>query len=206
MRPHPPEILIDEEYAGIIYFIPAPELDLWIRKTFLDSESPLYNEEHIHLTKADFRCMWTNVPNVKQMMRVAATAEMPFIRGSAWAKARQELQFQEWFGDVPDFLITFDAGLANEATDLQFCARVEHELYHCAQAKDKTTGSPLFNGDTDQPKFAMKGHDVEEHVGVARRYGIHGCAGAAIAFVEALEREPEVGEAEILGVCGTCGR
>lgn len=133
MRPRPPELLI-EEYVGIDYFVPSPELDLWVRRTFLDDSSPLYNEDHIHLTKADVRYMWTNVPNVKGMKRVAGTAEMPFFRGSVWQKHRAILQMQEWFGGIPDFLITFDAGLANTATDLQFCARMEHELYHCAHA------------------------------------------------------------------------
>jgi hypothetical protein len=204
MRPRPPEILIDEEYVGIVYMLPAPELDAWIRKTFLDDSSPLYNEEHIHLTRADFRSMWTNVPNVKGQMRVAATAEMPFMRGSAWSKARQEVQMQEWFGGIPTFLLTFDAVLAVEADDLQFTARVEHELYHCAHARDEF-GAPKFN-DAGQPKFTMKGHDVEEHTGIMRRYGPHGCAGDTIAFLEAAQRMPEIGEVEILGVCGTCGR
>lgn len=204
MRPHPPELLIDE-YVGIDYFIPAPELDVWIRKTFLDDESPLYNEEHVHLSSAHTGYLWTNVPNVKQMQVVAATAEMPFFRGNAWQKHRQLMQLQEWFGDIPDFLITFDARLAQIADNLQFCARSEHELYHCAQALDGF-GSPKFRGETGLPIYALKGHDVEEHTGVMRRYGPGGCAGDTIAFVEAAQRQPEIGAVEILGVCGTCGR
>ena len=204
MRPRPPEILVDE-YVGIDYFIPAPELDAWVRRCFLSEESPLYNEEHIHLKAAHVGYLWTNVPNVKQMQRIAATAEMPFFRGNAWSKHRQILQMQEWFGHTPDFLIIFDANLAYIATDLQFCARTEHELYHCAQALDDF-GQPKFKADSGLPVFAIKGHDVEEHTGVARRYGIHGCAGDTPAFVEALQRQPEIGAAEILGVCGNCGR
>lgn len=204
MRPFPPELLI-EPYVGIDYFVPAPELDLWVRRAFLDSFSPLYNEDHIHLTKAHIGYLWTNVPYTKQMMTVAATAEMPFFRGSAWQKHRQIMQIQEWFGGIPDFLITFDAALAEIATDLQFCARTEHELYHCAQALDKF-GCPRFDEETGRPKFAMKSHDVEEHVGVMRRYGPTGCAGATVAFIDAANREPEIGLAEILGVCGNCGR
>lgn len=204
MRPFPPEILL-EEYVGIIYFIPAPELNVWVRKTFFDSASPLFNFEHLHLTKAHIGYLWTNVPFVKQMKEIAATAEMPFFRGSAWQKNRQILQMQEWFGGIPDFLITFDAQLAQKATDLQFCARTEHELYHCAQAVDEF-GSPKFRADSDMPVFALKGHDVEEHTGVMRRYGPRGCAGATLEFLEAAQREPEVGEVEILGVCGNCGR
>ncbi|HEX8289801.1 MAG TPA: putative metallopeptidase [Pyrinomonadaceae bacterium] len=203
MRPRPPELLI-EEYVGIDYFVPSPELDLWVRKTFLNPMSELYNPEHEHLSKAHIGYLWTNVPNKKAGMIVAATAEIPFFRGNAWQKHRQIMQMQEWFGDIPDFVITFDAALANSATDLQFCARTEHELYHCVQAVDRY-GSPMFHGETDQPKFALKGHDVEEHVGVMRRYGPAGCAGETLAFIEASKNEPEIGIAEILGVCGTCG-
>jgi hypothetical protein len=203
MRPFPPELLI-EEYVGIDYFVPAPELDLWVRQTFLDSLSKLYNPDHEHLTRAHIGYLWTNVPNVKQMNRVAATAEMPFFRGSAWQKHRQIMQMQEWFGGIPDFVITFDAELARAADDLQFCARTDHELYHCAQALDKFN-CPKFDEETGQPKFAIKGHDVEEHTGVIRRYGPGGGAGDCVAFIEAANREPEIGLVEILGVCGSCG-
>ena len=203
MRPRPPELLL-EQYVGIDYFIPSPELDLWVRKTFLNSYSELYNEEHIHLAKAHIGFLWTNVPNIKQGKIVAATAEMPFFRGGAWQKARQTMQMQEWFGEVPKFLITFDARLAQDATDLQFCARMEHELYHCAQKRNEH-GEPLFNPITDLPSYTLAGHDVEEHTGVMRRYGPAGCAGDTLAFIEASKYEPEIGAAEILGACGTCG-
>src|SRR5687767_8823675 len=128
MRPRPPEILL-EQYLGIDYFIPSPELDLWVRKTFLSSDSPLFNEEHIHLSKAHLGFLWTNVPNVSKMRAVAGEAERPMFRGGAWQKHRQEMQFQEWFGGLPDFVITLDAGFAASADDRSFCALIEHELY-----------------------------------------------------------------------------
>lgn len=202
MRPFPPELLI-EEYCGIDYFVPSPELDLWVRRTFLDKLSPLFNPEHIHLTAAHIGYLWTNVPNSKQMNIVAATAEMPFFRGNAWQKHRQIMQMQEWFGGIPDFLITFDAQLAMRANDLQFCGRTEHELYHCAHKLDRF-GAPMFDEETGRPKFALKGHDVEEHVGVMKRYGPKGCAGRTIDFIEAAQSDPIIGEVELLGVCGSC--
>lgn len=202
MRPLPPEILI-EEYVGIDYFIPSLELNLWVINTFLNELSPLYNQEHEHLSQAHIGYMWTNVPHKKDMKTVAAMVEIPFFRGNAWQKHRAIMQMQEWFGGIPDFVITFDAQLAQSASDLVFCGRMEHELYHCAIALDNF-GTPKFNNKTGQPKFAICGHSVEEHTGVIRRYGIGAGAGETIAFVEAANRQPEIGVAEIEGVCGTC--
>ena len=202
MRPFPPELLIDE-YEGIDYFVPSPELDLWVRKSFLDDQSELFNQDHLHLNKAHIGYLWTNVPNTKQMMRVAATAEIPFFRGNAWQKHRQMMQMEEWFGGTPDFVITFDAGLAHTASALEVGARTDHELDHCAQALDKF-GSPKFDAETGQPKFTLKGHDVEEHVGVIARYGVGGGAGKTRELVEAANRAPVIGLAEIEGICGTC--
>lgn len=204
MRPFPPELLI-EEYVGIDYFVPSPELDLWARRTFLNELSPLFNEEHIHLTKATIGWLWTNVPNIKGGNIIAATAEMPFFRGSAWQKGRQLMQMDEWFGGTPNFLITVHAPLAQKASDLQFCARIDHELYHCAQKKDEN-GAPLFNTLTELPIWTIKGHDVEEYTGIMRRYGPRGCAGDTVAFIEASKYEPEIAEVDILGACGNCGR
>lgn len=202
MRPFPPEILL-EDYVGIDIFMPAPELDLWARRTFLDDDSKLFNEDHIHLTKANIGWLWTNVPNTKGGNVVAATAEKPFIRGSAWQKGRQLMQFDEWFGGVPDFLIIVHAPLAQIANDIQFCGRIDHELYHCGQAKDEF-GSPKFSGETDQPVFTIKGHDVEEHTGIMRRYGVRGCAGDTVNFIYYSTLEPEIEEVDILGACGNC--
>lgn len=202
MRTKPPELLI-EEYVGIDYFVPSPELDIFVRRTFLDSLSPLFNEEHEHLNKAHIGYLWTNVPFVKQMRPIAGEAEKPMFRGGTWQKHRQEMQFQEWFGGIPDFVITLDANFANQAEDRDFCALLEHELYHCAQAKD-AFGCPKFNLQTGFPIFAMRGHDVEEFIEVVRRYG---CSENVRRLVEAaVDENGKLSAVDISAMCGTCGR
>lgn len=201
MRPFPPELLINE-YVGINYFVPSPELEEWTRKTFLNDESPLHNPEHAHLLQAHIGYLWTNVPNVSKMRGVAGTAEMPFFRGAKWQKARATMQMQEWFGAIPDFVITLDANYCNQISDTNFCALVEHELYHCAQALDEF-GAPKFNALTDRPIYTMRDHDVTEFVGVVTRYGI-GAVANGTAFVEAANSEPAIAHADISKMCGNC--
>jgi hypothetical protein len=48
----------------------------------------------------------------------------------------------------------------------------------------------------------MRGHDVEEFVGVVARYGAEATGVAAI--VDAAKAGPTIGRASIAGVCGTC--
>ena len=79
-------------------------------------------------------------------------------------------------GDLPDFLITFNTVYAAEADDATWCARCEHELYHCGQAMDRW-GSPRFNPFTGLPVFCVRPHDCEEFVGVVKRYGGQAAAG-----------------------------
>lgn len=47
---------------------------------------------------------------------------------------------------------------------------VEHELYHAAQETD-AFGAPKFNRSTGRRVFTIRGHELEEFVGVVRRYG-----------------------------------
>jgi hypothetical protein len=119
------------------------------------------------------------------MHRIVGQAEPGVRRGmGAWAKSRAELQLRQWFGSIPDFLITIDATYAASCGDVEFCSFVEHQLYHCGQERD-LFGAPKFTK-YGRPVFAMRGHDVEEFVGIVRRYGV----GAAAGYV----RE----------ACGTC--
>lgn len=200
MRPFPPEIALDE-YAGTDIFTPSPALEVWAMETFIDENSPLCNPDHAHLYGANIGFLWTNVPNSRNQRVIAGTAEVPFFRGGKWQSARQSMQMQEWFGNLPDFVITLDARIAQSMSDAQFCALVEHELYHCAQQLDMF-GMPKFDRN-DRPKFAIRGHDVEEFVGVVRRYGI-GTVANGEAFVDAAIAEPEIEAVEIGRMCGTC--
>jgi hypothetical protein len=204
-RPYPAHDLATlSDLEMLDRFVPAPELLEWIRATFLDEASLLYNHEHAHLRDADLGVLWTNCDNSRQMRAVIGQAElMPPMAMGKWQRARAIQQIEEWFGGMPDFLLTFSAPAAAGMDNPSFCALVEHELYHCAQKRDKY-GMPAFNKDTGKPILVMRGHDVEEFVGVVARYGAE--AAGVSAMVDAAKAGPTIGRASIAGVCGTCLR
>lgn len=211
-RPHPPAFLFD--VAGLLethraflstgLTVPAPDLEEWIRTTFIAEGAPLENPHHAHLQQASIGCLWATSPNKRHMQRVVGQAEIPAFRGNAWSKSRQEQQIIEWFGAVPDFVLTFDAAHAAEVDDATFCALIEHELCHCAPVLDEF-GAPKF-GQDGRPKFGIRGHDVEEFVTVVERYGASAAAGRTLDLVAAAQRGPTIAPALIAHTCGTCGR
>ena len=201
-RPFPPEVL-----AGHLRhpegFKPAPEVAAWLRQAFIEP-GPLHNPEHGHLRLANLCVLWTNASNAKAGNIIAGTAEMPKVDGAQWGKAKARYQYQEWFGRTPEFLITLDAPMCAQATDSQFCALIEHEMYHCAQARD-AYGCPKFNRDTGRPIFTIRGHDVEEFVGVVRRYGAAGVLNPKVReMVEVAQNLPEMSRSRISLAC-SCG-
>ena len=103
---------------------------------------------------------------------------------------------------VLSFLITFAASYAADCTDAEWCALVEHELYHVAHARG-LFGEPLFTKE-GRPRLEIRGHDVEEFVGVVRRYGTGNPEGNLARLVEAAGRAPEVSRLQVAGACGTC--
>jgi len=110
-----------------------------------------------------------------------------------------EQQMFDWFGSVPAYIITLAADYCAECSDEEFCALVEHELYHIAQATD-AFGAPKFT-QGGLPKLVMRGHDVEEFVGVVRRYG---ASEEVQALVDAAKGSPEVSKINVARSCGTC--
>lgn len=126
-------------------------------------------------------------------------AEQLMIRAGGWQKARQEQQMRSWFGEEPAFLITLAGDYCAQCSEAEFCALVEHELYHIAHKADKD-GAPAF-GDDGMPKLEMRGHDVEEFVGVVRRYG---ASHDVQQLIDAASRPPEVAKINISRACGTC--
>jgi len=199
-RPKPPETLFDIENIGT--FTPAPEIIDWARQTLINEGASLHNPEHAHLEHAIIGALWTNVPNSKNGRVILAQAEPgdPMAMGK-WAKARARQQVEQWFGNIPDFILTFDAGYAATCSDIEFCALVDHELMHCAQATDEY-GQPKFSRTTGLPIWAMRGHDIEEFTSIVRRYGAE--AAHADAFIQAARQGPEIGEASIARACGVC--
>lgn len=187
-------------------FLPAPDVLEWAFGSFVDPDAPLANPDHAHLVDARLGVLWTNVEYRRHGLIVAGQAEVPMFRCGAWQKARQEAQLLAWFGaPLPDFVITLSGPIAAELDDATFCALVEHELYHCGQQLDEF-GQPKFSRLTGLPIFAIRGHDVEEFVGVVRRYGVGAAAGETAALVAAAQRAPAVAAADVSRLCGTCER
>lgn len=199
-RPQPPADLI--EPAALPLFIPAPEIIEWARETFIVPDAELVNEDHVHLNHAAIGALWTNVANSRNGRRIVGQCELGQPQGAMgrWSKARAEQQVIGWFGQVPDFILTFDACYWAECSDAEAMALTEHELSHAGQQQDEF-GAPKFRK-SGLPAFGMRSHDIEEFVSVVRRYG----AGAAHveALVAAAKEGPTISAARVSRACGTC--
>jgi hypothetical protein len=200
-RPYPPASLVElSELSDFgIRLTPAPEVWEWLQAEILVDTGSIHNPDHAHLLDADIRVMWASSSFSKQGRTVLGQAEQVAFRAGGWQKARMEQQMRDWFGDVPAFIITLAADYCSQCSDEEFCALVEHELYHLAHAKDKY-GQPAFTKE-GAPKIEMRGHDVEEFVGVVRRYG---ASREVQALVDAASKPAEVGKLNISRACGTC--
>lgn len=200
-RPRPPASLVELSELNDfgIRLSPAPEVWEWLQAEILANTGSIHNEDHAHLLNADIRVMWASSSFEKQGRTVLGQAEQVAFRAGGWQKARMEQQMRDWFGEVPAFIITLAADYCSQCSDTDFCALVEHELYHIAQAKDQY-GAPKFTQE-GLPKLEMRGHDVEEFVGVVRRYG---ASTDAQALVDAANKPAEVGNLNIARACGTC--
>jgi hypothetical protein len=201
-RPLPPAGIGEFRDSAPFNFAPALDVEAWVRETLLADGGALYNEDHRHLEFADIAFMWAASGFTKQMRRIIGQCEEVTFRCGPWQKGRQEQQMWEWFGRVPQYLITMDANFCRECSDVEFCALVEHELYHIGQQKD-VFDAPAFTKD-GLPKLGMRGHDVEEFVGVVRRYGVGHPDGAIAELLRAASSTPEVGQIQIARACGTC--
>ncbi|CCF09280.1 putative metallopeptidase [Pantoea ananatis] len=197
-RPTAPASFI-EEFHPHIMLIPAPEVLEWINQQILSEEGHLHNPDHAHLIDANIRVMWASSAFSKKGRTVLGQAEEVTFRAGGWQKARMEQQMHEWFGEVPDYIITLAADYCAECGDAEFCALVEHELYHVAQKTDEF-GAPEFTRD-GQPRLCMRGHDVEEFTGVVRRYG---ASEEVKQLIDAASQPAEVANIDIARACGTC--
>lgn len=200
-RPFPP---IDMMADPAPRFAPAPDAAAWLTDAFIARDAWLRNDDHEHLRHAAIGVVWTNVRNVRSQRRIVGMAELMPPQGMTgkWQRARAAVLVESWFPRQRlDFLITLDALYCAHSEPAAFCALVEHELYHCAQ--EQRDGAPVFRKD-GTPRWAMRGHDVEEFTGIVRRYGA--AASNAGALIEAAKRRPEVSEAALRGICGSCLR
>lgn len=195
-RPMPPADLLESLWLTLQ---PAPDVWEWIQAEILATTGGIHNEEHAHLIDANVGVLWASSAFAKKGRTVLGQAEQLMIRAGGWQKARQEQQMRDWFGEEPEFLITLAADYCAQCTEAEFCALVEHELYHIAHKLDKY-GAPAFTQD-GLPRLEMRGHDVEEFVGVVRRYG---ASPDVQQLIDAASRPPEVAKINIARACGTC--
>ncbi|HHQ1838521.1 TPA: putative metallopeptidase [Acinetobacter baumannii] len=207
IRPFPPQELIDKaDEEEAIRLAPAPDLMNWVIANFLTIGGPLHNPDHDHIAElihgneqflafawASSACM------VKKRMILGQCEKVMFNQGG-WKKARQEQQMRDWFGYVPAYLITIDASYCDQATDRDFCALIEHELYHIGVERDED-GDPLISEMTGLPKHYLAGHDVEEFVGVVKRWGADE---SVKRLIEVAKQAPFVSDVNISKCCGTC--
>lgn len=200
ITPNPPESLLQIEDR----FEPAPELEQWFRSYFINPDARYFNKDHEHLQRATIGVLWTNAKNDRAGQVIAGTAELARFGGGKWQQARQECQIKNWFGLLPDFIITFSIWCWINANVWSRMATSEHELYHCGQARD-SHGDLRYNKD-DIPIWFLKPHDAEEHIGVVRRYGPGNAAGGVLELVKAAMNAPEIAPASNVGMCGTCKR
>lgn len=196
-RPTPPA------YPILGGFVAAPEIFEWLHATIFDKDHALYNKDHDHLHDVDMprlSFLWADVEASQKQRRILGTCEKVIFRAGGWQKMRQVSQMCDWFGDVPEYLITLDAEYCRTCSDTDFCMLIEHELYHIAQAKDEF-GEPKFSRMTGEPSLMIAAHDVEEFVGVVRRYGM---SEDVRKMVEVANKQPEVSLASVAHACGTC--
>ncbi|MBZ7829907.1 putative metallopeptidase [Raoultella planticola] len=203
-RPFPPVNFIGENWLPYTRIIPATEIGEWVNQHILSDEGRLHNPDHEHLANAladaDIAFMWASGAFTKSGRVVLGQCEQVMMRAGGWQKSRMEQQMHEWFGRIPKFIITLAADYCEQCNDLEFCALVEHELYHIAQATDDY-GAPKFNKETGMPVLNLRGHDVEEFVGVVRRYG---ASKDVQEMVDAANRSAEVAHIDVARACGTC--
>lgn len=199
-RPLPPASFAEVSFST--RFEPAHELAAWVRRTFIEEGGALFNPEHKHLADASIGWLWASDGYAKQGRRVLGLTERVQSMGNPWAKARAEQQLAQWFGEVPEFLITLDGFHCATCSDADFCALVEHEMMHIAQATDEF-GAPKWRKD-GRPALSIRGHDVEEFVGIVRRYGVGDLDGGVARLVIAAAGGATVAPASVASACGTC--
>ncbi|EOQ68862.1 putative metallopeptidase [Acinetobacter pittii] len=207
IRPFPPQELIDKaEEDEAIRLAPAPDLMNWVIKNFLTIGGPLHNPDHDHIAELlhdneEFlACAWASSACVAKKRIVLGQCEKVMFNQGGWKKARQEQQMRDWFGFVPTYLITIDATFCDKANDSEFCALLEHELYHIGVERDED-GEIIYSDHTGLPKHYLAGHDVEEFIGVVKRWGANE---NVKRLIEVAKNPPFVSDLDISKCCGNC--
>ncbi len=107
---------------------------------------------------------------------------------------------RDWFGFVPQYLITVDAAFCEQASDREFCRLIEHELYHIGVERDED-GEIIYSDMTGLPKHYLAGHDVEVFFGETKRWGADE---SVKRLLEISKNAPFVSEKSMAACCGNC--
>ena len=205
-RPFPPQTLIEQaEEQEAILLAPAPELKQWVTDNWLTLGGGFHNPDHDHIAEllhdneSFLAFAWaSSACTVKKRMVLGQCEKVMFQQGG-WKKARQEQQMRDWFGFVPQYLITVDGLYSEQASDRDFCRLIEHELYHIGV--ERVDGEIIYSDSTGLPKHYLAGHDVEVFFGETK---IWGADDNVKRLVEIEKNAPFVSESSIASCCGTC--
>ncbi|WP_180128187.1 MULTISPECIES: putative metallopeptidase [unclassified Acinetobacter] len=207
IRPFPPTDLIDQ--AGeedAIRLAPAPDLKAWVMQNWLTLGSDLHNPDHDHIAELihdseEFLAFaWASSAAMAKKRMVLGQCEKVMFNQGGWKKARQEQQMRDWFGFVPQYLITIDAAFCEQTSDREFCRLIEHELYHIGVERDED-GEIIYSDVTGLPKHYLAGHDVEVFFGEIRQHGIDS---SVQRLLNIAKNAPFVSETNIAACCGNC--
>lgn len=206
-RPFPPTELLDQaEQEEAIRLAPAPELKEWVVKNWLTVGGELHNPDHDHIAELlhdneQFLAFaWASSAAVAKKRMVLGQCEKVMFRAGGWQKARQEQQMRDWFGFVPQYLITIDATYCEQANDRDFCRLIEHELYHIGVERDED-GEVIYSDHTGLPKHYLAGHDVEVFFGEIRQHGVDS---SVQRLLDIAKNAPFASETNIAACCGNC--
>jgi len=206
-RPFPPPDLIDQaEEEEAIRLAPASELKEWVMNNWLTLGGELHNPDHDHIAELlhdneEFLAFaWASSAAVAKKRMVLGQCEKVMFNVGGWKKARQEQQMRDWFGFVPQYLITVDAAFCEQASDREFCRLIEHELYHIGVERDED-GEIIYSDMTGLPKHYLASHDVEVFFGETKRWGADE---SVKRLLEIAKNAPFVSETNIAACCGNC--
>lgn len=206
-RPFPPTDLLDQaEQEEAIRLAPAPELKEWVVKNWLTVGGELHNPDHDHIAELlhdneQFLAFaWASSAAVAKKRMVLGQCEKVMFNQGGWKKARQEQQMRDWYGFVPQYLITIDATYCEQANDRDFCRLIEHELYHIGVERDED-GEVIYSDHTGLPKHYLAGHDVEVFFGEIRQHGVDS---SVQRLLDIAKNAPFASETNIAACCGNC--
>lgn len=126
-------------------------------------------EEHAHIKENDLRLEFLMACDgvFKGGKTVIGTTHLPTVQGRL--KSLFEMLLAQFFGAMPDFLITLDLPWWEQATPTEREALIWHELCHIKQETDKF-GDPKFDREGN-PTFGLIEHDVTAFNSEVARYG-----------------------------------